>query len=75
MKFPKDFPESPPQINFLSKVFHPLINYENGDFDISVQNSIKLEHSWRMEIRKANNVFNIKRDEEYIYWSFLFGNE
>lgn len=35
MKFPPDYPYSPPTIRFLSKVWHPNV-YENGDLCISI---------------------------------------
>lgn len=35
MKFPSDYPYSPPNIKFLTKMFHPNI-YENGDLCISI---------------------------------------
>jgi ubiquitin-conjugating enzyme E2 R len=33
MKFPNDYPYSPPTMRFLSKVWHPNV-YENGDLCI-----------------------------------------
>lgn len=35
MKFPPDYPYSPPTLKFLTKVFHPNV-YENGDLCISI---------------------------------------
>ncbi|XP_055342219.1 ubiquitin-conjugating enzyme E2 R2-like [Paramacrobiotus metropolitanus] len=35
MKFPQDYPYSPPSIRFLSKIWHPNV-YENGDLCISI---------------------------------------
>lgn len=35
MKFPHDYPYSPPSIRFLTKVWHPNV-YENGDLCISI---------------------------------------
>lgn len=35
MKFPPDYPYSPPSIRFLTKVWHPNV-YENGDLCISI---------------------------------------
>ncbi|XP_014668345.1 PREDICTED: ubiquitin-conjugating enzyme E2 R2-like [Priapulus caudatus] len=35
MKFPPDYPYSPPSVRFLSKVWHPNV-YENGDLCISI---------------------------------------
>jgi len=35
MKFPADYPYSPPTIRFLTKVWHPNV-YENGDLCISI---------------------------------------
>ncbi|KAJ8925969.1 hypothetical protein NQ315_009824 [Exocentrus adspersus] len=35
MKFPTDYPYSPPSIRFLTKVWHPNV-YENGDLCISI---------------------------------------
>lgn len=35
MKFPGDYPYSPPTIRFLTKVWHPNV-YENGDLCISI---------------------------------------
>lgn len=35
MKFPHDYPYSPPTVKFLTKVWHPNV-YENGDLCISI---------------------------------------
>lgn len=35
MKFPQDYPYSPPSVKFLTKVWHPNV-YENGDLCISI---------------------------------------
>lgn len=35
MKFPMDYPYSPPSVRFLTKVWHPNV-YENGDLCISI---------------------------------------
>ncbi|RXG60940.1 Ubiquitin-conjugating enzyme E2 R2, partial [Armadillidium vulgare] len=35
MKFPPDYPYSPPSVRFLTKVWHPNV-YENGDLCISI---------------------------------------
>ena len=35
MKFPQDYPYSPPSIRFITKVWHPNV-YENGDLCISI---------------------------------------
>ena len=35
MKFPPDYPYSPPTVRFLTKVWHPNV-YENGDLCISI---------------------------------------
>ena len=35
MKFPTDYPYSPPSIRFVTKVWHPNV-YENGDLCISI---------------------------------------
>lgn len=35
MKFPNDYPYSPPTVRFLTKVWHPNV-YENGDLCISI---------------------------------------
>ena len=35
MKFPNDYPYSPPTMRFLTKVWHPNV-YENGDLCISI---------------------------------------
>ena len=35
MKFPLDYPYSPPSIRFITKVWHPNV-YENGDLCISI---------------------------------------
>lgn len=35
MRFPQDYPYSPPSIRFLTKVWHPNV-YENGDLCISI---------------------------------------
>lgn len=35
MKFPHDYPYSPPSIRFITKVWHPNV-YENGDLCISI---------------------------------------
>ncbi|KAK7600915.1 hypothetical protein V9T40_008356 [Parthenolecanium corni] len=38
MKFPSDYPYSPPSIRFLNKIWHPNV-YENGDLCISILHS------------------------------------
>jgi len=35
MKFPRDYPYSPPSVRFVTKVWHPNV-YENGDLCISI---------------------------------------
>ncbi|XP_041371358.1 ubiquitin-conjugating enzyme E2 R2-like [Gigantopelta aegis] len=35
MKFPQDYPYSPPSVRFISKMWHPNV-YENGDVCISI---------------------------------------
>lgn len=35
MKFPHDYPYSPPSVKFLTKIWHPNV-YENGDLCISI---------------------------------------
>merc|ERR1712038_250514 len=35
MKFPSDYPYSPPSVRFITKVWHPNV-YENGDLCISI---------------------------------------
>lgn len=35
MKFPSDYPYSPPSVKFLTKMWHPNV-YENGDVCISI---------------------------------------
>merc|ERR1712013_529578 len=35
LKFPTDYPNNPPSIRFLSKVWHPNV-YENGDLCVSI---------------------------------------
>jgi len=35
MKFPTDYPYSPPSVRFITKVWHPNV-YENGDLCISI---------------------------------------
>ena len=32
----KAFPEHPPQICFVSEVYHPLVNAETGELDLNV---------------------------------------
>ena len=32
---PTDYPNSPPQVIFVSKVFHPLINQRTGELNLS----------------------------------------
>ena len=33
---PKNYPSNPPSVNFINKIYHPLINVETGDLDIKV---------------------------------------
>lgn len=35
MRFPSDYPYSPPSVKFLTKMWHPNV-YENGDVCISI---------------------------------------
>jgi ubiquitin-protein ligase len=36
IKYPKEYPTLPPTLIFLSKIYHPLVNLETGELDISV---------------------------------------
>ncbi|KAG4077039.1 hypothetical protein HA402_016026 [Bradysia odoriphaga] len=53
MKFPADYPYSPPSIRFMTKVWHPNV-YENGDLCISIlhppvddpQSGERIEERW-----------------------------
>ena len=33
--FPKDYPNSAPQVQFLTDVFHPLISQKDGSFNLA----------------------------------------
>ena len=35
MQFTAEFPRAPPKVIFLSKVYHPLVDYSTGDLDMS----------------------------------------
>ena len=34
MQFTAEFPRTPPKVIFLSKVYHPLVDYNTGDLDM-----------------------------------------
>ena len=33
---PKTYPSNPPSVNFITKLYHPLINLETGELDLKV---------------------------------------
>ena len=36
LELPRGFPKSKPELYFISKVYHPLVNYETGHLDMKV---------------------------------------
>jgi ubiquitin-protein ligase len=34
---PQNYPSKPPEVNFITKVFHPLIDLSTGKLDLSVK--------------------------------------
>jgi len=36
IEFPKGFPKNKPELYFISKVYHPLVNLETGHLDMKV---------------------------------------
>ena len=33
---PNTYPSNPPSVTFITKIYHPLINLENGELDLKV---------------------------------------
>ena len=46
MNIPQDYPFSPPTVNFVDKIFHPNISYDNGDVCISILKNNQQADSW-----------------------------
>ena len=45
LTFPRNFPERPPTVHFVSDVFHPLVSQRDGLFNLAPR-----FHSWRYDI-------------------------
>lgn len=60
MKFPADYPYSPPSIRFLSKIWHPNV-YENGDLCISILHAPGDDpHSGELPSERWNPTQNVR---------------
>ena len=56
VSFPKDYPWSPPTVHFLTKVYHPNIDYTTGEICLSLlDKENKDETGWR----PAHNITSI----------------
>lgn len=42
MEFPRGFPKNKPEIYFVTKVYHPLIDSESGHLDLNVKQSLAI---------------------------------
>ena len=42
LTFPRNFPEQPPSVHFVTDVFHPLVSQKDGFFNLAPR-----FHSWR----------------------------
>jgi Ubiquitin-conjugating enzyme len=42
LTFPRNFPEQPPSVHFVTDVFHPLVSQQDGRFNLAPR-----FHSWR----------------------------
>jgi ubiquitin-conjugating enzyme E2 D/E len=48
MNFPKDYPWSPPSVQFITKVYHPNIDYTTGEICISLLDKDNTDETgWR----------------------------
>ncbi|XP_074599564.1 ubiquitin-conjugating enzyme E2 R2 isoform X2 [Brevipalpus obovatus] len=60
MKFPSDYPYSPPSLKFLTKVWHPNV-YESGDLCISILHPpIDDPHSGELPCERWNPTQNVR---------------
>merc|ERR1712115_121876 len=60
MKFPSDYPYSPPSIRFITKVWHPNV-YENGDLCISILHPpVDDPHSGELPCERWNPTQNVR---------------
>ena len=48
MEFPRGFPKNKPEVYFVTKVYHPLINYETGHLDLKVSYCIEIYNGIKM---------------------------
>ncbi|KAF8469440.1 ubiquitin-conjugating enzyme/RWD-like protein [Gautieria morchelliformis] len=51
LTFPRNFPEQPPSVHFVTDVFHPLVSQQDGRFNLAPR-----FHSWRP---KEHHVFDV----------------
>merc|ERR1719507_2888515 len=60
MKFPPDYPYSPPSVRFITKVWHPNV-YENGDLCISILHPpVDDPHSGELPCERWNPTQNVR---------------
>jgi ubiquitin-conjugating enzyme E2 R len=60
MKFPSDYPYSPPSVRFITKVWHPNV-YENGDLCISILHPpVDDPHSGELPCERWNPTQNVR---------------
>ncbi|XP_013403676.1 ubiquitin-conjugating enzyme E2 R2 [Lingula anatina] len=60
MKFPSDYPYSPPSVKFLTKMWHPNV-YENGDVCISILHPpVDDPHSGELPCERWNPTQNVR---------------
>ena len=59
--FPNDYPESPPDIKFVTKIFHPNISPDDGAICISSK-----ANDWNKESNIINIIYSISIKSKYI---------
>ena len=50
LHFPQNYPISPPQLTFITPIYHPNVN-ENGEIDASILTVLKGHNSWSPALR------------------------
>ena len=71
VSFPSDYPNSPPKCKFITKVFHPNINFENGSICVNFLNK---ETMMRKLKKKKLILINIIYAQLYSDYMHSLGN-